>query len=242
MMMTSRTWSRAALSLSLAVAVLCTYSMVALAAPQQGQAGPTGELSVVGEVSVNGTNAISGATVFSDSTITTGQNSSAVVSLGKLGRVELMPNSSLKLTFNEGAVTGGLDAGKVRFSTSTGITSSVVTKDGTALADTSSPNVFVVDVECGNTIVATQAGRVELRAGNSVKQIAAGNQDTAGTAQPGTRCTRLTRDTDFGDLDGGALALLLLGIGGAIAAAILATQDDEDFQFGDDTIVISPAR
>ena len=237
--MISRTWSRTALSLSLAVAVVCTYSMVALAAPQQG---PSGELSVVGEVSVNGTNAISGATVFSDSTITTGQNSSAVVSLGKLGRVELMPNSSLKLTFSEGNVTTGLDAGRVRLSTSSGVASSVVTKDGTAVADNTSPNVYTVDVECGNTVVATQSGRVELRAGGAVKQIAAGNQDTAGTAQPGSRCTRLTRDSDFGDLDGGRLALLLLGVGGAIAAAILATQDDEDFNFGGNPVVISPSR
>src|ERR671920_861872 len=108
--MTSRTWSRTPITLALTLAILCTYSMVGLA--QTGQTGPTGDLSVVGEVSVNGTNAISGATVFSDSTITTGQNSSAVVSLGKLGRVELMPNSSLKLTFNEGTVTAMLDAGK----------------------------------------------------------------------------------------------------------------------------------
>ena len=35
-----------------------------------------------------GTSAISGATVFSDSTVTTAKGSSAVVSLGKLGRVE----------------------------------------------------------------------------------------------------------------------------------------------------------
>jgi hypothetical protein len=238
--MISRTWSRAAFSLSLAVAVLCTYSMVGLAAPQQ--TAPSGELSVVGQVSVNGTNAISGATVFTDSAITTGQNSSAVVSLGKLGRVELMPNSSLKLTFNEGTVTGALDAGKVRFSTSTGVASSVVTKDGTAVADNSSPNVFVVDVECGNTVVATQAGRVELRSGGAVKQIAAGNQDMAGTAQPGSRCTRLTRDTNFGSLSGGALALLLLGIGGAVAAAILAAREDNEFNFGGSPVVISPSR
>jgi len=238
--MISRTWSRTGVSLSLAVAVLCTYSMVALAAPQQAAA--SGELSVVGQVTVNGTNAISGATVFSDSAITTAQGSSAVVSLGKLGRVELMPNSSLKLTFSEGAVTGALDSGKARFSTSTGVASSVVTKDGTAVADSASPNVYVVDVECGNTVVATQAGRVELRAGSMVKQIAAGNQDTAGMAQPGTRCTRLTRDTGFGSLSGGSLALLLLAVGGAIAAAIAATQQDNEFQFGDDVIVISPAR
>jgi hypothetical protein len=109
--MTSRTWSRTPISLALALAILCTYSMVGFAAPQQGQTGPTGDLSVVGEVSVNGTSAISGATVFSDSTVTTAQNSSAVVSLGKLGRVEVLPNSSLKLSFNETGVTGMLDSG-----------------------------------------------------------------------------------------------------------------------------------
>ena len=236
--MNSRNWSRSVVTVCLAVAILCVYSMVALAAPQK----PAGELSVVGEVSVNGANAISGATVFTDSTITTGQNSSAVVSLGKLGRVEVMPNSSLKLNFTDSGVTGNLDSGKVRFSTSSGVASSVMTKDGNAVADNAMPNVYVVDVECGNTVVATQAGRVELRAGNAVKQIAAGSQDTAGTAQPGTRCSRMTRNTSFGSLSGGALGLLLLGIGGAIAAAIIASRDSNDFNFGGNPIVISPSR
>jgi hypothetical protein len=236
--MNSRNWSRSVVTVCLAVAILCTYSMVALAAQQKS----SGELSVVGEVSVNGANAISGATVFSDSTITTAQNSSAVVSLGKLGRVELMPNSSLKLNFTDKAVTGTLDSGKVRFSTASGVAASVMTKDGTAVADNNAPNIFVVDVECGNTLVATQAGRVELRAGNTVKQIAAGSQDTTGTAQPGSRCTRLTRSTAFGSLSGGALALLLLGIGGAVAAALFAANQDNDFNFGGTPIVISPSR
>jgi hypothetical protein len=237
-MMNSRNWSRSVVTICLAVAILCTYSMVALAAQQK----PSGELSVVGEVSVNGANAISGATVFTDSTITTGQNSSAVVSLGKLGRVELMPNSSLKLNFTDSGVSGALDSGKVRFSTSSGVMSSVATKDGTAVADNSMPNVYVVDVDCGNTVVATQSGRVELRAGNVVKQVAAGSQDTAGTAQPGSRCTRLTRNTPFGSLSGGALALLLLAIGGAVAAAIIASTRDNTFNFGGNPIVISPSR
>src|ERR1043165_10278675 len=60
--MTSRTWSRTPITFALALAILCTYSMVALASPQTGQ-GPTGDLSVVGEVSVNGTSAISGAKI-----------------------------------------------------------------------------------------------------------------------------------------------------------------------------------
>ena len=237
--MTSRTWSRTPISLALALAILCTYSMVGLA--QTGQTGPTGDLSVVGEVSVNGTNAISGATVFSDSTITTAQNSSAVVSLGKLGRVEVLPNSNLKLSFGETGITSMLSAGRVRVSSSTGVNASVETKDGTAVADNSQSNVFMTDVECGNTVVSTQSGRVELRAGNTVKQIAAGSQDAAGQATPGTRCTRFSTP-EMGGIGGGALAALLLAAGGAVAAAIIAATQDNDFNFGGTPIVISPAR
>ncbi len=239
--MISRTWSRTPIALSLAVAILSMYSMVALAAPVQGQAGPSGDLSVVGEVSVNGTKAISGATVFSDSTITTAQGSSAVVSLGKLGRVELLPNSNVKLNFTDASVTSSLDAGRVRMSTPSGVTASVTTKDGSAIADTTQPNVFLVDVECGNTVVNTQAGRIELRAGNAVKQIAAGNQDTAGQAAPGTRCTRLNTPGMRG-IGGGALAALLLAAGGAIVAAIIAASSDNDIQIGGSPIVVSPSR
>jgi hypothetical protein len=225
----------------LALTILCSYSMVALAAPQQGQTGPTGDLSVVGEVSVNGTSAISGATVFSDSTITTAKGSSAVVSLGKLGRVEVLPESSLKLSFTDKGISGMLEAGRVRVSSSSGVTATITTKDGAAIADVSQANVFMVDVECGNTVVSTQSGRVELRAGNSVKQIAAGGQDTAGQATPGTRCTRFQQPEMHG-LSGGALAALLLAAGGAIAAAIIAATQDNDFNFGGNPIVISPAR
>ncbi|MDQ3134056.1 MAG: FecR family protein [Acidobacteriota bacterium] len=239
--MSSRTWSRTAIAMCLSVAILSTYSMVALAAP--GQARQSGELSVVGEVTVNGTNAISGATVFTDSTITTAKNSSAVVSLGNRGRVELLPNSSVKISFSESSVTGNLSAGRVRLSTSSKIAASVLTKDGEAVADAEQPNVFTVDVECGNTVVATQTGRVELRAGSENKQIAAGSDATAGVVQPGSRCTRLSQAPSFGALSGGALAALLLAAGGAVAAAIIAATDDSnDFNVGGTAPVFSPSR
>jgi hypothetical protein len=239
--MISRNLSRKSIAFGLAVAVLSVYSMVVLAAP--GQKGPSGELSVSGQVTVNGQTAISGATVFSDSTITTAANSSAVVSLGKLGRVELLPSSSVKLSFTDSGIAALLDAGRVRLSTPAGVAATVTTKDGTAMADSAQAAAFTVDVECGNTIVATQAGSVQLNAGGNTKQIAAGNQDTAGTAAPGTRCTRLTRPDSMGHLGGGALAALLLAAGGAVAAAILAGRsDNNDLNFGGTVVVISPTR
>jgi hypothetical protein len=240
--MISRTWSRKSIAFCLAVAVLSVYSMVVLATP--GQLGQTasGELSVSGQVTVNGQNAISGATVFSDSTIETAKGSSAVVSLGKLGRVELLPGTILKLSFNDSGITAMLNAGRVRLSTPSGVSAVLNTKDGSVVADSTQANAFTVDTECGNTIVATQVGRVELRAGDSVKQIAAGSQDTAGQAAPGTRCTRL-RTEGMRGIGGGALAALLLAAGGAIAAAILAGRsENNDLEFGGSVIVVSPTK
>jgi ferric-dicitrate binding protein FerR (iron transport regulator) len=206
-----------------------------------GQTGASGELSVSGQVTVNGTNAISGATVFSDSTVQTAKGSSAVVSLGKLGRVELLPDTTMKISFNESGITTMLESGRARLSTPAGVSAVVNTKDGSVVADNTQADAFTVDTECGNTIVATQVGKVELRAGSAVKQIAAGSQDTAGQAAPGTRCTRL-RTEGMKGIGGGALAALLLAAGGAIAAAILAGGDNNDLNFGGTVTVVSPTK
>ena len=131
--MISRTWSRKSIAFCIAVAVLSVYSMVALASP--GQKGPSGELSVSGQVTVNGQAAISGATVFSDSVIATAANSSATVSLGKLGRVELLPNTAIKLSFSDANISGSLEAGRVQVSTLAGTSAIVTTKDAAAVSD-----------------------------------------------------------------------------------------------------------
>jgi hypothetical protein len=239
--MISRTWSRKSIAFCLAIAVLSIYSMVALAAP--GQQGPAGELSVSGKVTVNGQNAISGATVFSDSTIVTSQNSSAVVSLGKLGRVELLPGTSLKISFSENSISGVLDSGRLQVSVPQGIATSFTTKDAMVVSDmTQATNVFTIDLECGNTITATQTGKTELRAGDRRQPVAAGQDASAGTAQPGTRCTRLKTEGMKG-LSGGALAALLLAAGGAVAAAIIAgLSENNDINFGGNVTVVSPTK
>lgn len=226
--MTSRSFSRMPLALGLTLAMICMSTMTVLAAPQQTR--QSGELTVSGNVSVDGAKATSGATLFSDSTITTAENSSAIVTLNNLGRVELLPNSSLKLSFSEAGLMGSLDAGRLQVSTQQGTAATITTKDGSAVASNTQPAVFNVDVECGNTVVTSTAGQVELRAGNSVKQIAAGSQDSAGMAAPGTRCTRLTNagGAGIGGISGGALAALLLASAGAIGAAVYALTSDSN--------------
>lgn len=172
--------------LCLAAVILIVPAALALTGVKpQGASGPSGKLKVEGEVTVNGTSAISGATVFSDSTVTTAKGSSAVVSLGKLGRVEVTEESTMKLSFTEDSVSVEmLQAGRVEVSSSPGVSGTVNTKDGQVVAASRGRQMFTVDTKCGNTFVSVKVGRVELRAGSTVKQIAAGNQDTAGTATP----------------------------------------------------------
>jgi hypothetical protein len=169
--------------------VLVFSVMVVVGSNSQATRSSAGKfLQIDGQVNVNGTAAISGATVFSDSTITTASRSSAVVSLGKLGRVEVLPDSTMKLIFSDDNVAAGmLDQGRVRLSSSSNVTAKASTRDGEVITTGKQRNEFIVDTSCGNTFVSVKKGTVELRAGSTVKQIAAGNQDTAGTARPG--CT-----------------------------------------------------
>jgi len=230
--MISKSWSRKPIAACLAVAVLSVYSMVVLAAPG---AKASGELSVTGQVTVNGQKVISGGTLFSDSTISTADQSNASVSISKLGRVEVAPNSSLRLSFTDNKVDAMLEAGSAHVSTLAGITVNLTTKDGTVFVDGSQSTSFTVNATHGRTSIATEAGLAQLRADGTVKQIAAGESATAGMPSPQAK-------DDEGGLSGGALAVLLLAVGGAVAAVIYATTHNNDINFGGNVTVVSPTK
>ena len=108
----------------LVVVLLLTVNALVVAGNVPPQAAGKGGklLQIEGQVTVNGTPAISGATVFSDSTITTAARSSAVVSLGKLGRIEVLPDTKMTLSFGDSdASVSMLDAGRVRISSSSNV-------------------------------------------------------------------------------------------------------------------------
>jgi len=230
--MISKTWSRKSIATVVAVAVLSVYSMVVLAAPG---AKASGELSVSGQVTVNGQKVISGGTVFSDSTISTAAQSSASVSITKVGRVELAPNSNLRLSFAENSITAMLETGSAQVSTLAGTTVNLTTKDGTVVVDGSQPTSFTVSASRGRTSVATLSGVAQFKAGGSVKQIAAGESATAGVPKP-------QGDDDDDGLSGGALAVLLLAIGGAVAGVLYAAFHNNDLNFGGSVTVVSPTK
>jgi ferric-dicitrate binding protein FerR (iron transport regulator) len=233
--MISTTLSRKWIAACVAVAVWSVYSMVVLASPGAKAAG---ELSIAGHVTVNGQRVISGGTLFSDSMITTAEKSNATVSIGKLGRVELAPNTNLRLSFSDNSISGLLESGSANLSTLPGVTVSLTTKDGQVVVDGSKATSFTVTKASSNTLVTTQVGLAELRTGGTVKHIAAGENGIAGNPSSLPQA-----DTDDEGLSGGALAVLLIAVGGAVAAILYATTHNNDINFaGGPVTVISPTK
>ena len=109
--MNSKLWIRKATSSCLMIAMLATYSTVALANTEK----TTGEIIVNGSESVvvNGEAAKSGRTIFSSSTVSTPANSSAVISLGAAGEIDLAPNSVATVSFDSKTATIDLSAGSL---------------------------------------------------------------------------------------------------------------------------------
>ena len=227
-------------------ALICVSSIVAFAAPGEVKA----DITVTGQVTVNGQAAVTNSTVVSGSTITTGANSTAIIGLGKNGRVELMPETSATLKYTDNSIVAMLSSGSVRVSNAIGIGATVTTRTATAVADAGQANTFIVDIGCGETAkcsqtrVRTASGLVTLKTSNSSKQLSAGTDSVAGGSQTGCKpCFRpgSAPPVAIAGIGTGALAALLIGAGAAAVAAIIYGRDNEIDQDGG-VIVVSPVQ
>jgi hypothetical protein len=222
-----------------AVAFWCVTSMVALAAPKD----ITGDITVSGQVSVNGQAVVSNSTIVSGSSVVTGANSTAVISLGKTGRLEILANSNITLKFNDIGITGILSEGKVRVSNAAGVAATITTKDAAVIADAGQANSFAVEVECSHTHVDTLSGLVTMRTGNNDKQVAAGTDAVAGNlSQTGCQpCLRPGPDVPVASIGALPLLAILLAAAGGVGTAILLGSSS-DTTTGGGTVVVSTIR
>ncbi|PYS98463.1 MAG: hypothetical protein DMF63_15635 [Acidobacteria bacterium] len=116
-------------------------------------------------VVVNGEPAFTGRTFFSEGTVATTGKSSATISLGKLGRIELAPESSLNLSFSEGRISGVLSKGQVNVSSSDGVSVMINTPTDSLKTEGNSPSRFTVAVQGDKTALAVQKGAVSNNSG-----------------------------------------------------------------------------
>lgn len=154
-------WTRKAVSACVVFAILTTTSMVALAASDRIAA----ELTVSGKnvngeaptVLVNGETSKSGRSIFSSSTVETPSEAAATISVGKAGRLQLDPGSTVTLYFDDASIDVEMTAGRLTVLGSLG-TVKVRTNDGKS-----------TDLGSGESITASGATKA--------KQTGGGNDD-----------------------------------------------------------------
>ena len=123
-------WLRNVAAFCLMVTVFVSSSMIALAKPGSSLAG---EIIVSGHntsgveplVMLNGERAFSGRTFFDSGVVTTSETASATVKLGKLGYINLAPNSAMSLSFSENTISGKVISGDVQVFNNEGVTVNV---------------------------------------------------------------------------------------------------------------------
>ena len=125
--MITKTWNVRSLTLSLTLAVLAGAAQVVL--PIARAQEPVGALTVTGKVRVNGQPAATGDVVSSGSAVETAAHSSGVVSLGKLGRVEVLPETRMKLRYDDSSISILIDTGSVRVQTGPGVAATITRQE-----------------------------------------------------------------------------------------------------------------
>jgi len=153
----------------------------------QGQTNPNSQLILSGNVKVNGKSVPSGLTISSGDTIETAANASAVVSLGKLGRVEILPSSKLKVSFDSEKMDISIEAGGLRVSKPEDFSATISTKDVVVYSTGAPKASFSIDTSCGDTWVSSYKGTVVMRKPGETQTITAGSQGASGTPTPGCK-------------------------------------------------------
>jgi hypothetical protein len=217
---------RKSTTLLLTMAIFFVSSMVALA----GTKDVTGEITITGQVLINGQAAVSHSTIVSGNTIATAADSSAIINLGKNGRIEILDKSSLTLNFTENSISGTLASGNIRVANAAGVGTTFTTSNSTVISDSAQANTFSIGVDCAEaskcseTAVETVSGLVTLRKGSTDRQIAAGMDSTGGLQdQDKDNNRKRPAPGQAGRTSGigtAGLVAIFLAVGGGVAVAI----------------------
>lgn len=216
-------WLKRVTTFGLMVAVFISSTMFVLAASSPDNKALAGEIIVSGSseksaVTLNGERVYSGRTFFSTGVVATPETGSAVINLGKLGRINVAPNSQLSLSFTPNSISGTLSAGQIKVFSSEGVSVNIATADNVVTNDANQSGVFTVNVQAGATQAVAESGSISLKNGQ----------------QQQTQQTQTNNDDD----DNSILVpvLVFAGIVGA-AAVYTFTREGEELKF-----IVSPNR
>lgn len=204
------------------------------ASPRPGAAIATGIMSVAGTVTIDGARAISGQTIFPGSHIATSEGSESIIDLGKFTRLLLSAETELTLDFSRMNISGSLSKGVVRGFIPAGIPVNIRTAGAELLTDSSQPTAFIVQVDGDATKVSVETGRVEVRIGNKLQSVGAGQVFATASGSPAQPVlpSNLTNRQRVG-------LFAAIGAAAAILAFAIIGRDETEPQFGNCVIVPS---
>ncbi|MDQ3009144.1 MAG: hypothetical protein M3X11_00350 [Acidobacteriota bacterium] len=230
------------------MALLCNFVLQPLRTLAATAVQTGAQLTFARDVTINGSGAIAGQTVFNRSRIKVGIDGSAILNLGKLGRIELRGPAEFVLRISENTIGGELISGCATVNASDGVKVDINTPKGLITSDGKSPSSFVVGVLRARTILVSTLGTAKFATGGKLENVAAGEaltlisdanggdrilrRSAAECGNPADFCTCSptfpTRASNSGrgaGSAGGLLlpALLLAAAGATVAAVIGAT-------------------
>jgi hypothetical protein len=147
-------------------------SAFALSAESFGSEKIIGELAAYGDVSVNGDPAASGTALFAISGVATGWRSSATITLVSSVRLELLPQSEIKLRIVESDIDCELVSGIVRISAPKGVSVTVRTRNGSVYSNPQSPAMFTV-AGTNKTYFSRYSGELSVATGSTFHETPA---------------------------------------------------------------------
>jgi len=128
----------------------------------QSSSKAKGEVVSASQAKINGFSAISGMTVFSNNRVMTGQHGSAVINLGKLGRIEIGAETDMTLRLSEASIGGELRSSRVVVSARAGIAIAVNTAKSMVTTDGRQPAVLTIYVDGERARVIAHVGEASI--------------------------------------------------------------------------------
>ncbi len=162
--------------ITLCIATLIAVIVQAQTSTPQNARRPVGELVVSRGATINNRAALAGETLFGGSRISTGKSGSAVLSLGKNGRIDLGADSDLVLSSSMLTVTGRLSAGRLRISTPAGSNLTIATARGNVTIDPRQSAIISITDDRDNLRVTSIIGESRISSGSRSERIPAGEQ------------------------------------------------------------------
>jgi hypothetical protein len=195
--------------------VFAATSLIVSAAPEKSSS--MGELIVSGKyingvepsVMLNGETAYNGRTFFSTGMVATPNDTNAVLKLGKLGYINVAPNSVLSLNFDNNSISGTLSSGNIKVVNNEGVKVTIQTTDKTFTNKAEGNGVFTVNINSDITSATSEVGSLYLVNGANTIPV---------------------QDDDDATVSNGSAAVPVIILGGlvAVAAIYIFTRGDDN--------------